>query len=49
MIDYFGNIGVALNRADPAKLEALYRPSDPVGVVNVSEGTSALTTRLCLP
>jgi hypothetical protein len=25
MIDYLGDIGAALNRADPAKLEELYR------------------------
>ncbi|HWM06489.1 MAG TPA: hypothetical protein VNP92_29460 [Actinophytocola sp.] len=45
MIDYFGIIGVALNRADPAKLEELYRSLRLEVVYHPDERAADVTIR----
>ena len=45
MIDYVGNIGVALNRADPAKLEELYRSLRLEVVYHPEERAADVTIR----
>jgi hypothetical protein len=45
MIEYLGDIGVALNRADPAKLEELYRPLRLEVVYHPEERVAEVTIR----